>query len=48
MGAFTVRDTPSEADAAAKNKVSVPLLLCAVYNKTGEYLSLIHVYAGVE
>lgn len=48
MGAFTIRDAPLEADAAAKNRVSVPLLLCEACNRTGEYLSLIHACAGME
>lgn len=40
MGVFTVRNTPSEADAAVKSKVRVPLLLCeACCNRTGESLS---------
>lgn len=40
MGVFTVRNTPSEADAAVKTKVSDPLLLCeACCNRTGESLS---------
>ena len=40
MGAFAVRNTPSEAGSAVKTKVSVPLLLCeACCSTTGKSLS---------